>query len=106
MKSRKPVTPALKPFPSNWRLGGAPKFARLPDAPDDWLVLGRAEDLPKGQLVRVQQFSTNDVVVIEVLDYVAEKIVRHRRGSYSHQTEGDETRWVLATFTSHPELEA
>ena len=108
MKPRKPVAPELPTIPSNIRLGGSgPKFARIPEiGGDGWLLLGRESELPLGQLVEIQQYTTQDVSTVEVLEYVAERNLRHRAGSYSRQIEGPETRWVLATFTSHPELDA
>lgn len=106
MKPRKPVTPELPTIPTKIRLGKSPVFARIPEiAGDAWLLLGREGELPLGQLVKIQQYTTRDVSTVEVLEYVAERVIRHRAGSYSRQTEGLETRWVLATFISHPELD-
>lgn len=108
MKPRKPVAPALPEIPANIRLGGdGPKFTRIPEiAGDAWLLLGRADELPLGQLVEVQQYTTKDVSTVEVFDYVAERTIQHRTGSYSRSLYGPQSRWVLATFLSHPETDA
>ena len=107
MKPRKPAAPVLPQIPANIRLGGGPKFARVPEvAGDAWLLLGRADELPLGQLVEVTQYSTRDTSHVEVLDYVAERTLHHRPNSYSRSLYGAESRWVLATFISHPESDA
>jgi hypothetical protein len=91
-------TTVLPAIPAKFRLTGETHFVRDPENPALWLVLGRAVNLPVGELAQVLRRS-GPAAVIEVKEYMAEHITRHRPGSYSHQVHGDWSRWVLATFT-------
>lgn len=106
MKPRKTAQSklALSSIPFTLRCQGDTCFVRDPDNDSRWLVLGRAIDLPLGQLAEVPKRG-GTIAVIEVDEYVAERVIHHRPGSYSRQVYGESSRWVLATFTGHPELE-
>lgn len=101
MKPRKPAAPALPEIPRNIRLGAEIRFAHIADISEDWLLIGRADDLPIGKLVKVWNRTDCEMCEVEVDEYVAERIVNHRPNSYSRALYGEQSRWVLATFISH-----
>lgn len=86
-----PVIPASVRY-----IGGKLSFVRVPELSNEWLVLGHAAALPVDREVLMQQFCSGKVKRARVKRHIAERIVRHRRGSYSFQTQGESTRWVLA----------
>lgn len=67
-----------------------PMFATHPDV-DGWLLLGRADQLPPGALVRVyRRKRTEGPTSARVLDWVALRTVAHR--------DGVDRLWVMARF--------
>jgi len=95
------VTPVetLPEIPANVRcIGTKASFVRVPECAGEWLLLGPADTLPVGHEVTVQQFSTGNAKQVRVKEHIAERTVRHRRNSYSFATQGESTRWVLATI--------
>ena len=106
MKPRKPVAPALPEIPRNIRLNAEIRFAHIAEISDDWLLMGRADDLPLGKLVKVWNRTDHAMRQVEVDEYVAERVVNHRPNSYSRALYGAQSRWVLATFISHAEHDA
>jgi len=93
----------LPTIPANVRcMGDKVAFVRVPECSSQWLLLGPAAALPTGHKVTVQQFSTGTAKQVRVKEYIAERTVRHRRDSYSFATQGESTRWVLATIVENP----
>lgn len=91
--------PALPLIPTGkFRLqAGPPTFVRVPALDDGWLLLGRAEVLPIGEMVLVRRFQYPDSVFVRVRHYLAERVVEHRADSrYGNGV----TRYVLASFVS------
>lgn len=106
MKPRKPIVPALPEIPRNIRLSSEIRFAHIAEISDDWLLIGRVDDLPLGKLVKVWNRTDHAMRQVEVDEYVAERIVNHRLNSYSRALYGAQSRWVLASFISHGERDA
>jgi hypothetical protein len=93
----------LPEIPADVRcMGDKRSFVRVPACSDEWLVLGPAAALLVGHEVPVRQHSTGDVAYVRVKRHIAERVVQHRRGSYSFQTQGPSTRWVLAEIVQVP----
>lgn len=80
-----------------------------------WVLLGPAHLLPVGGQVTVTKWTgtplgralvpkyrrrpVGETAEVVVTGYVAERVVRHRQGSYTRESTGREsTRFVLATF--------
>jgi len=94
---------ALPPIPPELgRLSGEVGFRMYGGA---WHLLGPADLLPIGERVTVpkwggtRQRGAGETAEVVVTGYVAERVVRHREGSYTRETTGREsTRFVVATF--------
>jgi hypothetical protein len=82
----------LEPIPSTWRVHAIPYFVRWRD---EWHVIGADFLLPVGRIVSATRHGQPDVDVL-IAEHVAERTVRHREGSYTHQQRGAETRFVIA----------
>jgi hypothetical protein len=65
-----------------------PMFATHPDV-DGWLLVGPADQLAPGALVRVHR-RKGDPIAVRVVDWVASRAVAHR--------DGHDRLWVMARF--------
>lgn len=104
---------ALPPIPAE--LGRMPDDVGFRHHGGGWLLLGPAHLLPLGGRVTVHRWTTTGLgramrgrphrmaseesTEVVVTGYAAERVVRHRQGSYTRESTGREsTRYVLATF--------
>ncbi len=68
-----------------------PRFARCREFSPGWLVLGMAEDVIPGKQAQVRVNGKEELTTVAVVELIAERIVKHRKGSQT-------TRFVLAKF--------
>lgn len=82
---------SLPKIPRRHRLTTLPKFVREPTISDEWLVVGRADNVVEGTEVEVENWSQKESTPITIGQHVAERMVRH-------QGRSEPTRYVLATI--------
>lgn len=70
---------------------GPPRFARVREFSNGWLVLGTDADVRPGATVDVEVQGKETTTTVMAADVVAERVVRHRKGNRV-------TRYVLAEF--------
>jgi len=97
IKPRKPVLPTI---PDGYRLTNKLTFIKVPELTDNWVISGRAQDMPIGELISVWRFSTKEYSRVEITGHIAARTVHHRPGGYTHSVSGASTDYVLASFVN------